>query len=439
MCFPHSGRRGEEESASRRNWTSNRLVQALREYHSPLQLRKRIQKKCSGLQTAVHCSSLRIKENLRYVSVNASARVQHVTRWVFTLNFTKISLPLVILAFLTLLHPHTEIQLGVIAGIVFFIFTFALATRSLVPHTITEKTSTSQECLKTAPGALPSSTSLIFLLYQQLPLAITSMLWGVITSLHLPANLNYISIVLYANVTGCNVEEALERDLSKYETLSQFFTRRLRAGARPISTSSALVSPSDGKLTYSGPVEGEYLQQVKGVRYSLATFLGPDVPSWPKSETTSLYQAVVYLSPSDYHRFHSPADWTITHRRHFPGALCSVQPSVVAAFPGLFHINERVAFFGTWQHGFMAMVAVGATNVGSIVADFDPELKTNQSGKKKAEYEHEVEYEKPISFKKGDDFGYFNFGSTMVVIFEAPSDLDLRPSETVKMGQPLIV
>merc|ERR1712108_31608 len=103
-----------------------------REYHSPLQLRKRIQKKCSGLQTAVHCSSLRIKENLRCVSINASARVQHVTRWVFTLNFTKIFLPLVIIAFLTLLHPHTEIQLGVIAGIVFFIFTFALATRSLL-------------------------------------------------------------------------------------------------------------------------------------------------------------------------------------------------------------------------------------------------------------------------------------------------------------------
>ena len=165
-------------------------------------------------------------------------------------------------------------------------------------------------------------------------------------------------------------------------------------------------------------------------------------------------------------RFHSPADWSITHRRHFPGALCSVQPSVVAAFPGwvshilvyfethkycmllivpknilsrLFHINERVAFFGTWKHGFMAMVAVGATNVGSIVADFDPELKTNQLGKKMPEYEHEVEYKTPISFKKGDDFGYFNFGSTMVVIFEAPADLGLRPSEKVKMGEPLLV
>jgi phosphatidylserine decarboxylase len=411
------------------------LLQALREYHSPLQLRKRIGKKCSGLQTAVHCSSLRIKENLRCVSINASARVQHVTRWAFTLNFTKIFLPLAIIAFLTLLHPHTEIQLGVIAGIVFFVFAFALATRSLVPHTITEKTS-SQECLKNAP-ALPS-TSFLFLLYQQMPLAMASMLWGLITSLHLPANLNYISILLFANVTGCNVEEALEQDLSKYETLSQFFTRRLRAGVRPISTTSALVSPSDGKLTYSGPVEGEYLQQVKGVRYSLATFLGPNVPNWPKSETTSLYQAVVYLSPSDYHRFHSPADWSISHRRHFPGALCSVQPSVVAAFPGLFHTNERVAFFGTWKHGFMAMVAVGATNVGSIVADFDPELKTNHLGKT-PEYEHEVEYGTPISFKKGDDVGFFNFGSTMVVIFEAPSDLDLRPSETVKMGQPLLV
>jgi len=351
------------------------------------------------------------------------------------LNFTKIFLPLTIISFLTLLHPHTEIQLGVIAGIVFFTFAFALATRTLVPHSITEKTS-SQECLKNPP-ALPS-TSILFLLYQQMPLAMLSMLWGLITSLHLPANLNYISIVLFANVTGCNVEEALEQDLSKYETLSQFFTRRLQAGVRPISTTSALVSPSDGKLTYSGPVEGEYLQQVKGVRYSLATFLGPDVPSWPKSKTTSLYQAVVYLSPSDYHRFHSPADWSITHRRHFPGALCSVQPSVVAAFPGLFHTNERVAFFGTWKHGFMAMVAVGATNVGSIVVDFDPELKTNQSGKM-PEYEHEVEYGAPISFKKGDDFGYFNFGSTMVVIFEAPSDLGLRPSETVKMGQPLLV
>merc|ERR1712107_309176 len=83
-------------------------------------------------------------------------------------------------------------------------------------------------------------------------------------------------------------------------------------------------------------------------------------------------------------------------------------------------------------------VAVGATNVGSIVADFDLNLKTNQRGKM-PEYKHEVEYEEPIIFKKGDDFGFFNFGSTMVVIFEAPSDLGLRPSENVKMGEPLLL
>ena len=86
----------------------------------------------------------------------------------------------------------------------------------------------------------------------------------------------------------------------------------------------------------------------------------------------------------------------------------------------------------------MVMVAVGATNVGSIIADFDTELKTNQLCMT-PEYEHEVKYKTTISFKKGDDFGYFNFGSTMVLIFEAPSDLGLRPSETVKMGQTLLV
>ena len=64
---------------------------------------------------------------------------------------------------------------------------------------------------------------------------------------------------------------------------------------------------------------------------------------------------------------------------------------------------------------------------------------SGERGKMPPEYKHEVEYEEPIIFKKGDDFGFFNFGSTMVVIFEAPSDLDLRPSENVKMGQPLLL
>ena len=317
------------------------------------------------------------------------------------------------------------------AGVIFFIFAFVLATRTISPtHLATEPRKDSKADLE-EPSPVPMnlsplpSPSPLFLLYQLLPLALLSTLWGLAASLPLPAPFDALSIWLYATLTKCNVEEASPSDLSQYKTVSQFFTRRLRPGLRPICPSSALVSPADGSLTFSGPVEGAYLQQVKGVRYSLTAFLGQDLPS-----TRRLCQAVVYLSPSDYHRFHSPADWVLEKRRHFPGALCSVSPAVVRAFPGLFHINERVAFLGHWAHGFMAVVAVGATNVGSIVADFDPDLKTNQTARR--EYQHEVEYEKPIQFKKGDEFGHFNFGSTIVVIFEAPSDCEPRALEGIQ-------
>ena len=80
------------------NYTS---TQALRDFHSPLQLRKKIQR---------NCSRLGLSEGLRSVTGHATARVQRITRWVFTLNFAKIFVPLLLAAFLTALHPHTEIQ-----------------------------------------------------------------------------------------------------------------------------------------------------------------------------------------------------------------------------------------------------------------------------------------------------------------------------------------
>ena len=227
-------------------------------------------------------------------------------------------------------------------------------------------------------------------------------------------------------------------------------------------------------MTYSGVVDGPYLQQVKGVQYSFRVFLGRldnvnedpgkyyskteesserveqddfsskqiQTPSFSplsslllSTSPTRLYQTVIYLSPSDYHRFHSPASWTVIKRRHFPGKLYSVAPSVVKRIPGLFHTNERVAFLGRWTHGFFAMVAVGATNVGSIKVHFDKELSTNL--KDTDESVTEKIYRDPINFTKGDEFGYFNFGSTIVLIYEAPVDtiIDNEQMRRVEMGQ----
>lgn len=149
------------------------------------------------------------------------------------------------------------------------------------------------------------------------------------------------------------------------------------------------MSPSDGTVLYFGKAKEGQVEQVKGITYTLPAFLGPK--TWDKNETnsqidkklyqkslltsgdksTALYHCVIYLAPGDYHRFHSPADWQITYRRHFPGKLLSVRPTFVSWFPNLFNVNERVVYLGKWKYGFFSMAAVGATNVGSVKVYFD--------------------------------------------------------------------
>lgn len=112
------------------------------------------------------------------------------------------------------------------------------------------------------------------------------------------------------------------------------------------------------------------MEQVKGITYSLESFFGPQ---WNKNnikssyleslkkndENTCLYHCIFYLAPGDYHRFHSPTSWKPNSRRHFHGELLSVSPKVANLVPGLFCINERVAYVGEWEHGFFSFTAVG--------------------------------------------------------------------------------
>ena len=79
------------------------------------------------------------------------------------------------------------------------------------------------------------------------------------------------------------------------------------------------------------------------------------------------------------------------------------------------------------------MVAVGATNVGSIVVHFDTELHTNRKDKNSTE----KIYKSPLKFEKGEEFGYFNFGSTVVLIFEGPKNMkfETREMRKIRMGE----
>lgn len=162
---------------------------------------------------------------------------------------------------------------------------------------------------------------------------------------------------------------------------------------------------------------------------------------------TALYYAVVYLAPGDYHRYHSPANWVVERRRHFAGELYSVSPYLQRTLPGLFTLNERVALLGRWRWGFFAFVPVGATNVGSIVVNFDRELRTNSlltdtaadraaaaaeeedphhlrhpySGYAEASYAAASPVLGGYALRRGEEMGGFRLGSTVVLVFEAPA------------------
>ncbi|XP_071790543.1 phosphatidylserine decarboxylase proenzyme, mitochondrial-like [Asterias amurensis] len=303
--------------------------------------------------------------------------------------------------------------------------------------------------------------------YKALPFRFTSRLWGQVNSLDVPHMLRKPIYGLYARLFNCNVSEALVEDLTWYQNLSDFFRRELKPGVRPVEQTRSLVSPCDGKVLHFGKVEKGWMEQVKGVTYTLQGFLGPNIRGQPQTETAneipehdyqtslsirpgnSLYQCVIYLAPGDYHRFHSPTDWTINHRRHFPGLLFSVNPGVARWIRGLFNMNERVVLHGEWKHGFFSMTAVGATNVGSIGIYFDEDLRTNVPGRFKTGEYYDHHYNQSsnnntkdnapngVQVVKGEGVGEFNLGSTIVLIFEAPNDFEFsfKSGEKIRLGQ----
>lgn len=181
------------------------------------------------------------------------------------------------------------------------------------------------------------------------------------------------------------------------------------------------------------------------VRADFALSESQQSPWWaPRSSQatpTQLYYIVVYLAPGDYHRFHSPVSWVVSKRRHFAGELYSVSPYLQRTLPGLFTLNERVVLLGRWRWGFFSYTPVGATNVGSIVINFDRELRTNSlttdtaadraaeeaaergdaySGFAEATYEGASKLLGGHALRRGEEMGGFQLGSTIVVVFEAP-------------------
>jgi phosphatidylserine decarboxylase len=304
----------------------------------------------------------------------------------------------------------------------------------------------------------------------------------------LPRFLRPIIYGSFSKAYGINLAEMKHTDLCFYETFNKFFTRELKEGARTVTApadATSISSPCDGRVLSCGEVgtADATIDCVKGRSYRLDEFMlgyrdesDKTVPALLKrvqDDGNKLYYMVIYLAPSDYHRFHSPAICTGDYRRHIAGYLDPVKPAYVNKHKDVFKNNERVNVFGNWSKGFFFQSFVGALNVGSIKLTFDPKLNTNQANPQEP-YLYDVPYiahqtgpldkylkdgfeaasvtERPadqpqvanpysgVSLRKGETTGWFEMGSTIALIFEGPQDTQLHVHEGLKltMGQQIV-
>ena len=209
---------------------------------------------------------------------------------------------------------------------------------------------------------------------------------------------------------------AAEREIHEYPSIGHFFIRDLREGLRPIE--GDFVSPVDGVLRNYGVIRNGKLEQIKGKTYTLARFLGDD-------DHARLYENGaffnLYLSPQDYHHVHSPVGGKIVRSVHIPGKLWPVNDWSLANIDELFSINERVVTYIECNLGIVAVVMIGATNVGKISVVYDSFISNAGDTKRPVARN----YDPPIDISPGARLGTFHMGSSVVVLLE-PDRVDLK-------------
>ena len=274
------------------------------------------------------------------------------------------------------------------------------------------------------------SGRLLILLLSVLPKHGMSRAAGWIANRRIPRALRGPVYRGFSRIFGAKPEEA-ELPLAEYPSINAFFTRALKAGARPVAA-DAIVSPADSTVGAYGPVANDTLLQAKGRDYSLAALLGDKALADRMEGGT---YTTLYLAPRDYHRIHVPIAGVITNATYIPGQLWPVNVHAVAHVADLFAVNERiVVVIEGVRGGVMAVVLVGATMVGMTRLVFD-DLHTNA---RRRELQQRA-YDPPLPVAAGAPLGHFEFGSTVILACSKDAGLiePLTIEQTVRMGQRL--
>jgi phosphatidylserine decarboxylase len=226
---------------------------------------------------------------------------------------------------------------------------------------------------------------------------------------------------MYVKFYKIDMEDFEPSNPCEYKTLNELFIRHKRF-IEFYEDDDIVVSPSDSEVIAHDEIEENRVYQVKGKEYSLTELIPYE---------TSLnggYFINLYLSPRDYHRFHVPIDLEIVRATYIPGELYPVKPSFLEK-ELVFPKNKRVVLrCKDAKERYFYIVLVGAMIIGKIVLNFDKRFQ------KDYDKVFDVEYETPISLRKGDELGRFEFGSSILLFFGPEHFKYLNQKDYVEVG-----
>ena len=248
------------------------------------------------------------------------------------------------------------------------------------------------------------------------------------------------NVLIRAFIRTCEIDldQAASPDPDAYATFNAFFTRALAAGVRTIvSDPHAAACPVDGTVSQAGSIQAGRIVQAKGSRFTVEELLGGE------RDRAEVFRdgtfATLYLAPQDYHRVHMPVSGTLSHMELVPGRLFSVSEATVRGLTRLFARNERVVCHFDTAYGPMALVLVGALNVGSVDTVWAGSV-TPVRARSRHSWDYGGGDAPAVTLQRGAEMGRFNLGSTVIVLFangRCQLDTALQPGAPVRMGQRL--
>ncbi len=268
-----------------------------------------------------------------------------------------------------------------------------------------------------------------FLVTNRIPRRLVTQLAGRLSTIDSPA-FTRLAVRIWQHFAGdLRLDEA---KATEFRTIRDCFTRELEAGARPIDPDPAvLVSPCDAEIGALGRVRGNELVQIKGLTYPLDDLVVD--PALALRHRNGHY-VTLRLKSSMYHRFHAPCDARVTSVTYVSGDTWNVNPITLARVERLFCKNERAVIeLATGASGeALTLVAVASILVASLkIHAVAPVLDLRHRGRRA------MAVDAPVA--KGDELGYFQSGSTILVLASGALALapGVRTGQTVRMGTPL--